>query len=155
MATAIRLEKTGGPEVLEIKKVKPAQPGKGEVWVEQEAIGVNYLDVMQRNGTVPISLPNGLGLEAAGRVAAVGSDVSSVTVGDRVGYILGPIGAYASGRIYPAEHFSCFPTRWTSKMLRQSCSRALLVNICLRALTRSVAARWSSFTVPQALSGKS
>ncbi len=57
----------------------------------------------QRNGAVPIPLPSGLGLEAAGRVAAIGADVANVAVGERVAYILGPIGSYASGRLYPAK----------------------------------------------------
>jgi NADPH2:quinone reductase len=39
---AIRLTQTGGPDVLELQSITPAQPGPGEVWIEQEAIGVNY-----------------------------------------------------------------------------------------------------------------
>jgi NADPH:quinone reductase len=50
MASAVRLTRTGGPEVLVLESVEQAAPGPGEAWVEQEAIGVNYLDVMQRNG---------------------------------------------------------------------------------------------------------
>jgi NADPH:quinone reductase len=53
-----------------VEPITEARPAQGEVWIEQEAIGVNYLDVTQRNGSVPIALPSGLGLEAAGRVAA-------------------------------------------------------------------------------------
>ena len=109
MATAIRLTQTGGPEVLELESIEQAQPGPREAWVEQEAIGVNYLDVMQRKGAVPIPLPGGIGLEAAGRVTAVGSDVTNVAVGDRVAYILGKLGAYASGRLYPAERLVRLP----------------------------------------------
>ncbi|MDN0073883.1 quinone oxidoreductase [Crenobacter sp. SG2303] len=86
-----------------IEEASPANPGAGEVWIEQAAIGVNYLDVMQRNGAVKIPLPSGLGLEGAGRVTAIGEGVSNVQVGDRVAYATGPLGGYASGRIYPAE----------------------------------------------------
>jgi NADPH2:quinone reductase len=100
---------TGGPGVLGLDRVGRSSPGAGEAWVEQEAIGVNYLDVMQRNGAAPIPLPNGLGLEAAGRVTAIGSDVTEVAVGDRVAYALGPLGAYASGRLYPAERLLRLP----------------------------------------------
>ncbi len=92
-----------------VESVAEAQPGQGEVWIEQEAIGVNYLDVTQRNGSVPIALPSGLGLEAAGRVAAIGPDVVNVAVGDRVVYILEPIGGYASGRLYPVERLVRLP----------------------------------------------
>ena len=103
MAVAIRLTQIGSPDVLEIEAVKEQPPGPGQAWIEQDAIGVNYLDVTQRSGAVPIPLPSGLGLEGAGRVAAIGPGVSNVSVGDRVAYILGPIGSYASGRLYPAE----------------------------------------------------
>ena len=58
---------------------------------------------------MPIPLPGGLGLEGAGRVTAVGSAVTNVAVGDRVAYILGPLGAYASGRLYPAERLVRLP----------------------------------------------
>ncbi|MCW6513175.1 quinone oxidoreductase family protein [Lichenifustis flavocetrariae] len=109
MSIAIRLTTTGGPDVLTIAQVAPTDPGAGEVWLEQEAIGVNYLDVTQRSGAVPIALPSGLGLEAAGRVASVGPDVTNVTPGDRVAYILGPIGSYASGRLYPANRLIRLP----------------------------------------------
>lgn len=109
MVSAIRLTRTGGPEVLTLETVEQVDPGPGQAWVEQEAIGVNYLDVMQRNGSAPISLPSGIGLEGAGRVTAIGSAVTNVTVGDRVGYAVGPLGGYASGRLYPAERLVRLP----------------------------------------------
>ena len=109
MGIVICLARTGGPEVLKAEPLAESRPGPSEVWIEQEAIGVNYLDVTQRNGAVPIPLPSGLGLEAAGRVAAVGPNVRNVTVGERVAYILGPIGSYASGRLYPAERLVHLP----------------------------------------------
>src|SRR5687768_2783396 len=109
MADAIWLSQTGDVDVLELTHIEPSNPGPGEAWVEQEAIGVNYLDVMQRRGAVPIPLPGGLGLEGAGRVTAVGPDVTNVAVGDRVGYALGPIGSNASGRIYPASRLVKLP----------------------------------------------
>jgi len=109
MSIAIRLTRTGSRDVLQAGVIIETQPGAGEVWLEQEAIGVNYLDVTQRNGAVPIPLPSGLGLEAAGRVAAVGPGVTNVTVGDRVAYMLGPIGGYASGRLYPADRLVRLP----------------------------------------------
>ena len=109
MVSAIRLTQTGGPEVLVLETVEQAEPGPQEAWIEQEAVGVNFLDVTQRKGAVPIPLPGGLGLEGAGRVTAVGSAVTNVAVGDRVAYILGPLGAYASGRLYPAERLVRLP----------------------------------------------
>jgi NADPH2:quinone reductase len=71
--------------------------------------GVICLDVMERNGSVPISLPSGIGLEGAGRVASIGSGVTNVDVGDRVAYAVGPLGGYASGRPYPAERLVHLP----------------------------------------------
>jgi NADPH2:quinone reductase len=109
MAEAIWLSRTGDADVLELKRIEPSDPGPGEAWVEQEAVGVNYLDVMQRRGAVPIPLPGGLGLEGAGRVTAVGPGVTDVAVGDRVGYTLGPIGSYASGRPYPVSRLVKLP----------------------------------------------
>ena len=109
MSIAIRLTQTGGPDVLKVEPITEARPAQAEVWVEQDAIGVNYLDVTQRNGSVPIPLPSGLGLEAAGRVAAIGRDVTNIAVGDRVAYILGPIGSYASARLYPAQRLVRLP----------------------------------------------
>ena len=76
MSVAIRLTQTGGPDVLKVESITEPRPGPGEVWIEQEAIGVNYLDLTQANGAVPIPLPSGLGLEAAGHVAAIGSAAS-------------------------------------------------------------------------------
>jgi NADPH2:quinone reductase len=109
MGTVIRFTQTGEPNVLRVEPITEAQPGRGEVWIEHEAIGVNYLDVSQRTGAVPIPLPSGLGLEAAGHVTAIGPDVSNITVGERVAYILGPIGSYASGRLYPADRLVRLP----------------------------------------------
>ncbi len=109
MDQAIRLNQVGGPEVLQLENLGEGAPGPGEAWLEQVAVGVNYLDVTQRNGAVPIALPSGLGLEGAGRVTAIGSGVTSVRVGDRVAYATGPIGAYASARRYPAERLVRIP----------------------------------------------
>ena len=110
MPYAMRLDQAGDPAVLHRVEVARLAPGPGEVWLEQEAVGVNYLDVMQRRGAAPIPLPGGLGLEAAGRVAEIGAGVDNVAVGDRVVYALGPLGAYASGRIYPAERLVKLPS---------------------------------------------
>lgn len=109
MGSVIRIEATGAPQVMQVQSVKEAQPGPGEAWIEQRAIGVNYLDVTQRNGAVPVSLPSGLGLEGAGQVTAVGPDVTSVAVGDRVAYATGPLGGYASGRLIPVNRLVKLP----------------------------------------------
>lgn len=109
MVMQVRLQQTGAPAVLHLEQTIAQAPGPGEVWLEQAAIGVNPLDVSQRKGEVRIALPSGLGLEGAGTVAAVGRGVSDVAVGDRVGYATGPLGAYASARLYPAERLVKLP----------------------------------------------
>ncbi|MFD2641909.1 quinone oxidoreductase family protein [Pseudomonas japonica] len=109
MTNAIRFSQTGAPEVLKLQAVDSIAPGPGEVWLEQEAIGVNFLDVSQRKGAVPVPLPGGLGLEGAGRVARIGAGVGNVAVGDRVAYATGPLGAYASARVFPAERLVRLP----------------------------------------------
>ncbi|WP_286912272.1 MULTISPECIES: quinone oxidoreductase family protein [unclassified Pseudomonas] len=109
MATRIVLSATGGADVLQLQALQAQQPGPGQVWLEQRAIGVNPLDILQRKGGAPLALPSGLGLEGAGRVIAVGEGVLNVQPGDRVGYATGPVGAYASGRLYPAERLVKLP----------------------------------------------
>lgn len=115
MVSVVRFSQTGAPEVMNIEQVTAREPGPGEVWLEQEAIGVNFLDVTQRNGAVPLSLPSGLGLEGAGRVAAIGKGVSNVQVGDRVAYATGPVGAYASARLFPADRLVPVPDALTAE----------------------------------------
>lgn len=114
MATVIKLYETGAADVLKVEQQSDETLGKEQVWLEQEAVGVNFLDVTQRNGAVPVPLPNGLGLEAAGRVTAVGPGVTNVAVGDRVAYALGPLGAYASARAYPADRLIKIPDSLTA-----------------------------------------
>src|SRR5207247_10909571 len=64
---------------------------------------VNFIDIDFRTGRYPLPLPNGLGSDAVGVVEAVGAGVTDIKVGDRVGYLLGPQGAYAEVRVMPAE----------------------------------------------------
>src|SRR3546814_7981288 len=69
------IESQGGPEVIDWREVTLGEPGPGEVLLRQSAVGLNYLDIYHRDGTYPIDLPGGLGVEAAGEVIAVGADV--------------------------------------------------------------------------------
>jgi NADPH2:quinone reductase len=102
MAKAIRMTRTGGPEVLEYVDVEVGEPGPGEARVRQHAIGLNFIDVYFRTGLYPAPLPSGLGQEGAGVVEAVGEGVTHVRPGDRVAYAGGPNGAYSEVRIMPA-----------------------------------------------------
>lgn len=104
MATAIRMHRTGGPEVLELEQVEVGEPGPGQVRLRHAAVGLNYADTYFRNGTYPMPLPAGMGVEAAGVVEAIGEGVTNVAVGDRVTYtgFLNTLGAYSTERLIPA-----------------------------------------------------
>jgi NADPH2:quinone reductase len=103
MARAIRFHQTGGPEVLELQQVEVGEPGPGQARVRHTYVAVNFIDVYFRTGRYPLALPNGLGSDAVGVVEAVGDGVTEVRPGDRVGYLLGPQGAYADVRLMPAD----------------------------------------------------
>jgi NADPH2:quinone reductase len=92
---AVRIARTGGPEVLATEDVPTPEPRPGEIRVRHEAVGLNFIDVYHRTGLYPVALPSGLGVEAAGIVEAVGEGVTRFAVGDRVGYTGGRPGAYA------------------------------------------------------------
>ena len=81
---AIRIHETGGPEVLRLEEVPDPQPGPGEAVVRLEAIGLNFIEVYHRTGLYRSALPFTPGGEGAGRVVAVGQDVSGIKPGDRV-----------------------------------------------------------------------
>ena len=103
MSRAIRFHKTGGPDVLTLEPVEVGEPGPGQARVRHTYIAVNFIDIYFRTGRYPLPLPNGLGSDAVGVVEAVGPGVTDIQVGDRVGYLLGPQGAYANVRIMPAD----------------------------------------------------
>ncbi|KAI3599442.1 Quinone oxidoreductase [Cupriavidus necator H850] len=104
MAKAIRMYETGGPEVLRYEDAEVGDPGPGEVRIRHAAVGLNYADTYFRNGTYPVPLPSGMGVEAAGVVQAVGPGVTHVAEGDRVTYtgFINTLGAYSTERLVPA-----------------------------------------------------
>lgn len=104
MAKVVRFYETGGPEVLRYEDAEVGEPGPGEVHIRHVAVGLNYADTYFRNGTYPVPLPNGMGVEAAGVVLAVGEGVDNVAPGDRVTYtgFINTLGAYSTERLVPA-----------------------------------------------------
>src|ERR1700755_3467774 len=84
MDNAIRFHQTGGPEVLRWEEVRVGEPVKGEARVRHVAVGLNFADTYFRTGLYPAALPNGIGMEGAGVVEAVGADVTHVQAGDRL-----------------------------------------------------------------------
>ena len=103
MPHAVRFYETGGPEVLKYEQVEVGDPGPGQVRVRHSYVAVNFIDIYFRIGRYPSQLPNGMGSDAVGVVEAVGPGVTEVREGQRVGYLLGPLGAYSDVRVMPAE----------------------------------------------------
>ena len=104
MTRAIRIHRYGGPEVLQLEQVELGPPAAGELRIAHEAIGLNMVDTYYRTGLYPLTLPSGLGSEAAGRVTAVGSGVTGFAVGDRVAYASPPpLDGYADERLIDAR----------------------------------------------------
>ena len=103
MPKSIIMKKNGGPEVLELQEVKVGSPGPNEIKVINNAIGLNYIDTYHRSGLYPIKLPSGIGLEAAGKVDEIGSNVKDFNKGDNIAYASTPLGAYSQQRIIPAK----------------------------------------------------
>jgi NADPH2:quinone reductase len=105
---AIQISQYGGPEVLQTKEVAIGKPAAGQVLVRIEMAGVNFIDIYQRRGVYPVSLPYIPGLEAAGIVEEVGERVKNVQPGDRVAYIHEP-GTYAEKGLVPADRLLLLP----------------------------------------------
>jgi NADPH:quinone reductase len=103
MPKAIRFHQAGGPEVLKLETVETGDPGPGQARVRHTYIAVNFIDIYFRTGRYPAALPSGLGSDAVGVVEAVGPGVTDIRAGDRVGYLLGPQGAYSDVRVMPAD----------------------------------------------------
>lgn len=98
---AVRFDRTGGAEVLNLVEVPVPSPGPGEVLMRHVAVGLNFIDIYQRTGLYPMPLPSGLGREAAGVVEAVGDGVTRFRVGDRVATATAPVGAYSQFHVLP------------------------------------------------------
>lgn len=136
MSYAIEFEKTGGPDVLRRRETRVGEPGAGEARVRQHAVGVNYIDIYHRTGVYPVPLPSGIGLEGAGVVEAVGSGVSDIAVGDRVGYAGGPIGAYTDVRVMPADRLVRLPESISDETAAAMMLKGLTAQYLLRRTYR-------------------
>jgi NADPH:quinone reductase len=129
---AIRIEKTGGPEVMQPVDVDLPPPGPGEVRIRQTAIGLNFIDTYHRSGLYPVPLPSGIGLEAAGVVEETGEGVTQLKSGDRVAYGNGPIGAYAEARNMPANRVSKLPDEISDETAAAMMLKGMTVRYLLR-----------------------
>ena len=111
---SIRVHKTGGPEVLRIEELPDPTPGPGELVVNIEAIGVNYLEIYQREGVYPMQRPFTPGSEAAGTIRSLGTGVTEFRVGDRV-VSQSMRGAYASRALVAADRAVKIPDGVSTK----------------------------------------
>lgn len=109
MSRTIIIEKHGGPEALKLVDREVGDPGPGEIRIRHHAVGLNFIDVYQRTGLYPMTMPHALGMEAAGMVEAVGKGVTHLKEGDRAAYAAMPPGAYAEARVMPAAQVCPLP----------------------------------------------
>jgi len=132
---AIQIEGFGGPEVLQLRDVPARDPGKGEVRVRLEAIGVNFIDVYHRTGLYPVPLPFTPGSEGAGVVEAVGQDVRTVKPGQRVAWAMTP-GSYAEMAVVPDWRAVRLPDAITARDGAAAMLQGMTAHYLLRGVFR-------------------
>ncbi|HVI73565.1 MAG TPA: quinone oxidoreductase [Anaeromyxobacteraceae bacterium] len=136
MAKAVRFHETGGPEVLRLEEVEVGAPGPGQVRLRHAAVGLNFADTYFRNGTYPVPLPAGIGVEGAGTVEAVGPGVTGVAVGDPVTYtgFINTLGAYSTERLVPAAALIKLPKGFSCETAAAMTMRGLTAAYLLRRI---------------------
>lgn len=125
--SSIRFSDYGGSDVLSLSNIELPAPGPGEIQIRHAAIGVNYIDIYHRKGVFgpKLPLPSGLGVEGVGEIVAVGPVVSAFKVGDRVAYVGGPPGGYATHRNLPAARAIHVPAGLDSATVAASVFKGL------------------------------
>ena len=109
MTRVVKIEKTGGPEVLKFETTKLGEPEAEEVLIEHKAIGLNFIDIYHRSGLYPLELPSGIGGEGSGVIKKIGKKVKDFSVGDSVAYAGIPLGSYSTERNYPTKNLVKIP----------------------------------------------
>lgn len=135
MTAMIRMHDTGAPSVLRLEDIDAGAPGTGQVRLRQEAIGVNYVDTMVRDGRYPMPLPAVPGFEGAGTIAALGQGVTHLRAGQRVGYFFAA-GAYAAERVIDARALVPLPDDVDAERAAAFLAKGLTAWMGLRALYR-------------------
>jgi NADPH2:quinone reductase len=135
MTHAIRIHQTGGPDVLSWDEVEVGHPGPGEARVRHTAIGLNFIDTYHRSGLYPLPLPAILGSEGAGVVLEVGTGVTEVKAGDRVGYA-GAVGAYAEERLVAAHRLVPLPDDVDDRVAAAAMLKGMTAQYLLRRTHR-------------------
>jgi NADPH2:quinone reductase len=109
---AIQISEYGGAEVLKLRDVENPVLKENQALIHVKMAGINFIDIYQRRGNYPVTLPYIPGLEASGIVEAIGTNVTNVKVGDRVAYVHEP-GSYAEFSAVNAEHLIPLPPTMT------------------------------------------
>jgi len=126
MNQRVRIYQQGTPAVMRHETFTPGKPSSGQVLMRHEAIGVNFVDTMFRDGTFKVPLPFALGVEGAGVITEVGPGVQHLKVGDRVGYFFS-FGAYADQRVIDASSLIKLPDDLSSEQAAGLLSKGLTV----------------------------
>jgi NADPH2:quinone reductase len=133
MERAARIYEYGPPEALTIEPIETPTPGPGQALIRHTAIGLNFVEVYFRRGTFEVpALPAVLGNEGAGVVEAVGPGVDGVSIGDRVVYADGPLGSYATARVYPADRLVRIPDGVSDAQAAASFLRGVTARMLLK-----------------------
>lgn len=135
MTGIIRFHETGGPDVLRWESIELGEPGRGEVRLRHGAVGVNFIDIYERNGLYQKPLPSSLGKEAAGVIEAVGPGVKQLKVGDRVAYAQGS-GGYSEARVISADDLVKLPDAIDDQTAAASTLKGLTAQMLLRQVHR-------------------
>jgi NADPH2:quinone reductase len=133
MMKAIQIEAHGGPEVMRLVELPTPKPGPGQMLVRHDAIGLNFIDVYQRTGLYPGSMPIILGREAAGVVEQVGEGVTRFKPGQRVAYN-GELGAYAEYNLVRASHVVALPDAVPSRLAAASMLKGMTAEFLVRRI---------------------
>jgi len=132
---AIRIYETGGPEVMKWEGVDVADPGHGQVRLQHSAVGLNFIDINQRNGSYPLpDLPVVLGMEAAGVVDAVGEGVDDFAIGDRVSHCMN-LGAYAESMVIGSNRLIRLPDSISDEIAATATLQGLTAHYLLHELS--------------------
>jgi NADPH:quinone reductase len=135
MMKTVRFHEYGGPSVLKFEEGSIGDPGANEVRLVQEAIGLNFVDTMLRDGTFRVPLPSGIGFEAAGTIGKIGSRVAGFSVGDRVGYYYAE-NAYATERLISARDLVLLPQDISTEQSAAFLAKGLTAWMGLRVLSQ-------------------
>ena len=133
-ARQIVVERTGGPEVMQLVEVPLPAPAEGEVRVRHAAVGINLADTYFRSGLYPGRTPFGLGVEGAGTIEEVGPGVTGFSVGQRVTYTSSPLGAYSDVRNMPTGSLIALPDSVAFDAAAASTMRGLTSSYLLNSI---------------------